>query len=229
MTKRRLLVAASVVVPLLVFSPGGRWLARAADSTAADHAVSVAESTNSEIVAGNQARLRHRAAIQILTANGVDAFDSVDVQYNPWIQIHDLRGRVVLPSGKRVELKKQAISESTYTSFELYSENKVRRLNFSGVVPGSTIEFEYEQSFRSVFFLPDWISLQEYVPVKLKTVTLIVPATYPLRLSIRGGTPDYSHEEKDGIVTHRWQVKDVPARKDDRYTPPGADAVSRII
>jgi len=229
MTMRRDPIAAWALVCFLMLTPGAQRPARAANTAAMDDAVILEENMDIEIVSGNQARLRHRRVVQILTANGADFFGSESVEYNPWIEIRELRGAVVSPSGKRVELKKQAISESSYTSFELYSEDKVRTLNFAGTVPGSTVEFEYEQSFRSVFFLPDWVSLQEHVPVRLKTVTLKAPVSYPIRLSIRGGTPEYSHEERDGFVTHRWQVKDVPALREDPYSPPGADAVPRII
>lgn len=229
MTMRPNPVAPTALAFFLLLLPGGQPSGHAADPAAKDDAVVLEESMDIEILAGNQARLRHRKVVQVLTPNGVDSFGSVSVVSNPWIEIHGLHGAVDSPSGRRVELKKQAISESSYTTFELYSEDKVRTLTFTGAVPGSTVEFEYEQSFRSVFFLPDWIALQAHVPVKLKTVTLKAPATYPIRVAVRGGTPEYSHEEKDGFVTHRWHVKDVPARKDEPYTPPGADAVPRIL
>jgi transglutaminase-like putative cysteine protease len=223
----------SVGVPLLsillILYSAASGVALAADTKVSDDAVVLEESIDIEIVAGDQARLHRREVVQVLTVNGIDAFESVEVRSNPWIQIRDLHGAVMPPSGKRVEMKKQAISEGADTSFELYSEDKVRTLHFSGVVPGSTIEFEYEQSFRSVFFLPDWFSLQGPMPVKRKTVTLVVPVSYPIRIAVRGGTPEYSHSEERGIVTHRWQVKDVPALKTEPYTPPGADVVPRII
>ena len=227
MLRLRVPVVASAFAALVLLSTAIERVGCTGEEKAAEDAVILEENVEIEIVSNAEARLRHRSRIQILTPAGAAKFDQIPIPYNPWVSIRELQGAVFSPSGKRVELKKQNIYE-TGNSYELYSEDKLRVLRFPGVVPGSTIEYEYEQSLRSLFFLPDWFSLQESVPVRLKTLTVRAPAAFPIRFTVRGAAPEPSRVETGGTVTHRWEVRDVPALKTENSMPPEIDVLPRI-
>jgi len=219
----------ALAVCFLILAPAGRPYAVAADVNAGEDAVILEESLDIEIVSASQARLHYRNRTQVLTPRGVDRFDTASVFYNPWIEIRNLHGAVTSPDGKRSEVKKQQIAESSYTSYALYDEDRLRSLLFQGVVPGSIVEHEYEESLSSLFFLPDWFDLQETIPSRSKTLTVRASASFPIRFDVRGAAPEYTREEKDGTVTHRWQVRDVPPLKGEPFMPPGGDVVPRIL
>ena len=42
------------------------------------------------------------------------------------------------------------------------------------------------------------------------------------------GSPEYAREEKDGVVTHSWSVRDVPAIKSESMMPPEKDVVPHV-
>jgi hypothetical protein len=227
MERRPVLVAAAASAVLLLLSPAFERAGRAGEEQAAEDAVILEESMEIDIASSSEARLRHRMRVQILTPAGAENLDEAPVSYNPWVSIRELRGAVLSPSGKRVELKKQNIYD-TGNTYELYAEDKERVLRFPGVVPGSTIEYEYEQSLRSLFFLPRSFSLQGSIPVRLKTLTVRVPTSFAIRFSVHGEAPEPSRTETGDIVTHRWEVRDVPALKTERGMPPEIDVLPRI-
>jgi len=227
MIRHRTPLVASTFTALVLLSAAFERPDRGGEERAAEDAVILEESMEIDIASNAEAGVRHRGRIQILTPAGAEQFDEVGVSYNPWVSIRVLRGSVLSPSGKRVDLKKKDIYD-TGNSYELYSEDKVRVLGFPGVVPGSILEYEYEQSLRSLFFLPRLFSLQESVPVRMKTLTVRAPASFPIRFTGHGHAPEPSRAETGGTVTHRWEVRDVPALKTEPGMPPVVDVLPRI-
>jgi transglutaminase-like putative cysteine protease len=49
-----------------------------------------------------------------------------------------------------------------------------------------------------------------------------------VRHSVRGASPEYTRDEQDGRVTHRWSVRDVAAYKEEPYMPPVPDVVPSL-
>lgn len=227
MSRPRVSALAFACVSVALLAPGLGRPGRAAELGVSDDALILEEAMEIDIASNAEASVRARGRIQVLTPAGVERFDEVAVNQNPWVSIRELRGSVVSPSGSRTSLKKKDIYE-TSSSYELYSEEKARVLRFPGVVPGSTIEYEYEQSLKSLFYLPRTISLQEEVPVRLQTLTVRSPASFPLRLTAHGGAPEPSRVEQGGTVTHVWEVRDAPAMKTEPEMPPEMDVLPRI-
>jgi transglutaminase-like putative cysteine protease len=200
-----------------------------ADIEAGEDAVIQEETLDVEIISRTEGRVRHSKSVRILTTRGAEEYGTVTIGYNPWVSIRSLRGSVVSPAGKRAEVKKQQVWEgSLFASFELYADRKHRTINFPGAVPGATLEYEYEQVVRNLYFLPDAFYLQEEVPARSKTFTVKAPAAFPLRHAVRGASPEYSREERDGSVIHRWRVRDVPGLKDEPDMPPEDDLWPRV-
>lgn len=225
------LVAAgtAVLCALMSVSGGGRHL-WAADIEAGEDAVLLEENLDIEIVSETLARVRYFNRTKVLTVRGVEEHEVASAFYNPSITLREMRGAVISPEGKRSEVKKRQIFDrAAFESFELYADSKNRSILFPGVVPGSTIEHEYEVEVRNLFFLQGYLrfDLQERIPVRLKTFTVHAPASFALRLATQG-TPEYVREEKEGPVVHRWRVRDVPALKDEYGMPPNDDVVPYV-
>ncbi|HYS04328.1 MAG TPA: DUF3857 domain-containing protein [Candidatus Dormibacteraeota bacterium] len=213
----------------LAFSPGPSP-PRAADIESGQDAVLLEEHLDIEIVSETLARVHYSNRTKILTAKGVDEFDVASIYYNPSVTVRDFHAAVISPQGKRSEVKKQQFFDgAAFESFELYGDTKHRSVTFPGLVPGATLEYQYEQDLHNLFYL-QWYSrfdFQETIPVRSKTFTLRADSSFPLRFAVQG-SPEYGSEEKDGVVTHRWRVQDVEAVKSETMMPPDRDIVPHV-
>jgi transglutaminase-like putative cysteine protease len=206
-----------------------RPLAAEADLARGQDAVLVEERMEIAITSETQARVRYLNRTQVLTARGAERYDAAFVNYGKGVTIRDLHGAVVSPAGKRTEVKRQQIADAAaFESYTLYADSMVRALHFTGVVPGATVEYSYEQQVDNLFFLPSRFDLQEAIPVRLKVLSVQAPAGFALRVPVQGATPEYEHVEKDGVVTHRWTVRDVAPLKRETMLPPLADLVPNV-
>ena len=194
-----------------------------------EDAVLLEESLEIDIASATSARVRYLNRTQVLTLRGVDRYDGAAISYAPGVTIHDLRGTVISPTGKRLEVKKQQIADgAAFASFELYSDSMMRVVTFPGVVPGAVLEYSYEKEVRNLFYLPGDFDLQESIPVRLKTLTVRTPASFPIRIRVHGSEPEHSREEKDGTVIQSWTVRDVPPMRSEKQMPPMEDVTPRI-
>jgi len=222
------IVAAAWLVCAALALPSGRSLPRAADIEDGQDAVLQEEHLDIEIVSETLARVHYFNRTKVLTARGVDKHDVASIYYNPTVTIHGFHAAVTSPQGKRSEVKKQQFFDrAAFESFELYADTKCRSVSFPGLIPGSTLEYEYEEEMRNLFYLPGAFEFQEDIPARLKILTVRAPLTIALRFGAQGSL-EYAKEEKDGIVTHRWQARDVPALKTEVDMPPERDIVPRV-
>jgi len=194
-------------------------------------AVLLQESLDIEIVSESLARVHYSNQTKVLTPKGVDEYDTASIFYNPTQTIREFHAAVISPQGKRSEVKKQQFFDgSAFASFELYADTKHRSVSFPGLVPGSTLEYEYEEEMRNLFYLfylSDSFSFQEDIPARSKILTVRAPVSFALRFAAPGSL-EYTREEKDGVVIHRWQARDVPPLKSEVDMPPEKDLVPSV-
>ncbi|MFQ5877889.1 MAG: DUF3857 domain-containing protein [Acidobacteriota bacterium] len=231
MTRTPAAVLSFLIIGLPPLAAAGSPRAGAADLEAGQDAVVLEEHLEIEIRSLTDARVRYLNRTRVLTPRGVERFGYAGVPYRPGVSVQRLTGTVILPSGGKIRVKKRDIMDgAAFASYELYSDSRFRGIRFDGVVPGSVVEHSYTLRLENLRFLPSPVYLQEEegVPVRLKTLTVRVPVGFPMRLSVRGSSPDYSREEAGGTVTHRWSVRDVPALVVNPNSPPIHDLLPRI-
>lgn len=203
----------------------------AVDIEAGEDAVILEDTLTIAITSVNEARVRRSWRIKILTEAGVEKIAKSGhgaVFYHGCCPIRELRAAVIAPSGKRAEVKKQQIYDgAAVADFELYADSRYRSVNFTGVVPGSILEFSSDQEFANLFYLPDEIAFQEVIPVRSRALILTAPASFGVRTRVRG-SPEYSRGEEKGMVTQEWRMRDLPALKPERSMPPERDLVPRV-
>src|SRR5437867_209526 len=191
--------------------------AHSADITAGEDAVILEEKWDIDIRSPEDILERYSRRLQILTPHGAEEYKGAAVAYNPWVSIKDFRGSVEPPNGKRFDVKKQNIIDTAlFESFVLYADSKQRVMIFPGAVPGAVIEYSYEKEIRSIFFMEDTFSLQEEIAIRLRRVTVTAPASFPLRIAVRGGKPEYGRSEEDGRGTQPWLVRDAAGFERER-------------
>jgi hypothetical protein len=201
-----------------------------ADIEAGEDVVILEEVQEIDILSVRSARVRYRRVAKVLTPRGAESERFASVYFNPSMVVRELKGAVTPPQGKRIETKKQQIEEgAAFASFELYADTRHRTIRFPGLVPGATVEHSFEVEIRNLFYLRfyDELAFQELVPARLKRLVARAPVTMPLRTSVRGNV-QHRVEEKDGMVTHVWEARDVPALKKERDMPPPRDIYPRV-
>lgn len=204
-------------------------LATAADDPSGEDAELLEEHLDIVIQSAARAEVRYLNRTRVISRRGADRYASAAIYHNPSITIRDLEGAVISPAGKKYKVKKKQISDRAWlASYDLYSDAMMRAISFPQVVPGSIVEYSYEQEVRNLHYLPKSFDLQARIPVGLKTLTLRVPEDFPLRVSVRGAEPEYHSEQDGGTILHRWTVRDVPAFWNESDMPPGRDLLPRV-
>ncbi|MGH9797554.1 MAG: DUF3857 domain-containing transglutaminase family protein [Candidatus Polarisedimenticolia bacterium] len=221
-----------VLLGLVLAAAPAASIVRAAPAPAietGEDAVVLEERLEIEILSVREARLRYSNSTKVLTPKGVEAHVTAEVDYGLYEKVTEISGAVISPQGKRTEVKKQRIAdEAAYGGFELYSDSRQRVLYFPGVVPGATVEYAYEIEVRSLFYLPSRFALQDFEPARLRRLVVRAPAGFPLRHSTRG-SPEFRHEERDGVATYTWEVRDVAGLKREADMPPPADVYPLVF
>lgn len=227
------IIASAVIAGGMLLSPGppagGIALSRGPEEAPGEDAVILEESLEIEIASETDATVRYLNRSQALTPQGVEECEEVAIRYSPWQKIERLDAHVVSPGGKLVKVKKkQLFDAAAFPSYTLYADSMVRIIHFPGLVPGATTQYSYEMRIRNLHYLPKYFALQEWSPARSKTLTVRVPASFPIRLSVKGADPEYHREERGGLITHRWQVRDVPAFKGEFDMPPSGDLIPDV-
>src|SRR5436309_10652553 len=158
---RAWLVCTLLALPALDSRP------RAAELEEGEDAILLEERLDIEIVSETLARVHYFNRTKVLTARGVDKHDVASIYYNPTVTIHGFHAAVTSPQGKRSEVKKQQFFDrAAFESFELYADTQQRSVSFPGLMPGSTLEYEYEEEMRNLFYLPGEFEFQEDIPAR---------------------------------------------------------------
>lgn len=196
-----------------------------------EDAVLLEETLEIDIASPTSARVRYSNRTRVLTQRGAERYDYADVMHCPGVSVRSLEGAVTSPAGKQVDVKKQMIADhAAYPSFMLYSDTMVRSISFPGVVPGSIVEYSWEQEVSNFHFLPHEFGLQERIPVRVKTLVVRSPAGFPVRLGVRGELrPETTTEEKNGAAVQTIIVRDVPPLRSEDDMPPEADLVPHVV
>lgn len=193
---------------------------------AGEDAVLLEETYDIDIASETEARVHYTNRTRILTKKGAEEYGQASVFLNPWVTVRDLKASVVSPAGKSVAVKKQNMWEgSAFASFELFADSRHRTVNFPGAIPGAVLEYEYDTQVRNLFYLPTTFRLQDEIPIRSMTITVRLPAAMALRHAVRGPEPEYTRQEADGRVTHRWRVHDVRSYKPESDMPPPEDVL----
>ncbi|HUD72102.1 MAG TPA: DUF3857 domain-containing protein [Dongiaceae bacterium] len=189
-----------------------------------DDAVLLEESMEITIVSRTEARERHVTRTQVLTARGADRYDVASIPFRRGVTLREVRAAVILPDGKRVEVKKnQMVDRADFASYELFSDTMERLINFPGVVPGAIVEHSYVREFTSLVDVPSGMYFQEFIPAKSMTLTVRAPKGFPIRFTTRGTSLEYEAREEGETVVRTWTAKDATPLRREESMPPYTD------
>lgn len=227
---RRLFLAAALLLPSSAFAWGRAgapdWMKEAAKTALPSYrsdtrAVVLLDERVVTVSDANDIRRMHRVVYRVLTTAGRDVAEAT-VVYDNQTKITSMNAWGINAAGEEFAAGKSEIyEESAGEWFELFDDQKVRKIRIPSAEPGSVVAAQYEQRVRP-FFLYDAWQFQRDIPVRVARYTLILPAGWRHEehwFHAAGVAPQVN----GNAVT--WEVRDVPEVRRERGRP-SFDAVA---
>ena len=168
-----------------------------------------------------EAYYTYKYVLTILNENG-DKYAGFYVPYDKYSEIRNIEGMLYDASGKEIKkLKNKDIhDQSAVDDGSLMEDNRIKFHNFYCKVYPYTIEYMVEIKFNETMFYPTWFPREnEFISVQESSFVFVCADNYDFRYkaSHYEGEPIVQHEKEKKIYT--WTVKDLPAIKDQPFSP----------
>ncbi|MBV9961253.1 MAG: DUF3857 domain-containing protein [Parafilimonas sp.] len=179
----------------------------------------------------DKAIIKHKYAYTILNEAGARHAGYFN-DYSDLKDLHNIDGDLYDAFGKHLKnIKKKDIGDYSGDDEEtLASDARFKAHNFYYTQYPYTIQYEDEEDYNGIFYLPVWIT-QPYENFSVESSRLIVetPADYNLRYKQSNyyNTPSIVHDNDKIIYT--WEVKNQKAKSIEPYGPSMNDISAKVI
>lgn len=158
--------------------------------------------------------LRHgRLVVRILRPEGRD-FATYPVFYDSDSKVNYIHGWSITSKGQEYEAKD--VMEQTVSSYEVYSDLKVKAVRVPGADVGTVVGFEFEQKERPYIFQDYW-GFQSIVPVEQSRYELHLAPGWRFKSDWVNHDEQKPREEKGALI---WQLSDIPRIEREPHRPP---------
>jgi transglutaminase-like putative cysteine protease len=157
-----------------------------------------------------KAVIKHKYAITILNEAG-DEYCRYANSYDKLQSLSDIHGTLYDANGKEIKsIKKKDLSDLAYNDeISLMTDNRIKTYTFYYKQYPYTVEFEDEQEFDGIFYLPSWTPLSdEKFAVEQSRLVVETPADFRIRYKQfnYAAEPDI---KKDKVNTYTWEVRNL--------------------
>jgi hypothetical protein len=164
---------------------------------------------NGEIV------MHERIAYRILRPEGRH-YAEYQLDFDSETKISSFHGWSITAQGQEYEAKEKDGFERSLTSYEVFSDEKVKVLILPGAEVGTVVGFEYERKKRPYVF-QDFCFFQERIPVERSSYTLRLPPGWEFSAQW------INHAPQDPVIqngSYVWELKDLPRIETEYNEPP---------
>lgn len=166
--------------------------------------------------------------LKVLTPEGAETYGEIEIPHSRYVRLSNFDGRTVLPDGREMPVGKDAVFRSLSSRSERVF---VTRAAFPNVEPGAILDWSYDISFDSIFYLEPWY-FQADAPVLHSEVTYHIPnnlTVTPWGTSLPGKPFQQElQSEKDGRRLRVW-LDNLPAIPDEPFSFPSEDLRARFM
>ena len=172
-----------------------------------------------------------KKAITILNQRG-DAYATIAQGYDSNSEISSFSCKLYDKHGKLLDKSKKndASDFSYYSSYSLYSDNRVKVMRAISNSYPYTIVFEYTKKYKGFFMLPSWSPIANYKQaVKRATLELYSPQDLPFVLqgcNVSG--LNTSSVTVEGTLHMKWIMEDEGALESERFSKGLSERVPEI-
>jgi hypothetical protein len=193
------------------------------DSFEEHDAIIIEENTSCIISSSERARLYITYTVEILNDNG-KKYGFVEIGESRFHKLKKFTASVLDANGREIYTldKKDGYKTCGMANIIMYADYCRYRFRPAGAGFPYYAEYEYEIELKSLFFWRYWVP-QKNIPVKSSTYTLTTPKDFAFRYIPYGDiqSPVVTKDGKRRI--YRWELTDIPAFKDENYTPPNIE------
>jgi hypothetical protein len=168
---------------------------------------------------------RGRRVLRILRPEGRERAATYWVEYNADSKVNYLRGWSITPKGQEYETKTSDVSEHSISSYEVYSDAKIKALRVPGADVGTVVGFEYEQQERPYVFQDSWM-FQESEPVEQSHYELHLASGWRFKSDWMNHKEEKPKEENGAI---QWNLSDIPRIEDEPHRPPARGLAGGVV
>ncbi len=169
----------------------------------------------------DKAVVKRKYAITILNENG-DNFAFYANSYTNYISLSDISGHLYDAEGKVLKsVKKKDIADvSAGDDVTLLTDSRAKKYSFFNRVYPYTVEFEDEQEYKGIFYLPIWDPVEDdRFAVQQSRMIVEVPEGYELRYQqFNVGAPP-GIAANGPVKTYTWEIKDLKALQYESFQP----------
>lgn len=170
--------------------------------------------------------VRHgRRVVRILRPEGRKSAGGYGLPYNHDYKVNYLRGWSITEKGQEYETKPGDVFEQSVSSYEVYSDLKVKALLVPGADVGSVVGFEFEQQERPYVFQDRWI-FQEVEPVQQSRYELRLAPGWRVKPDWMNYKEEKAQEENGNLV---WQLTDIPRIEAEPHRPPSMGLAGQVV
>jgi transglutaminase-like putative cysteine protease len=223
------LIVCSAVVVLLSFAPGANaadsapdWLRALAQEKLPAYgkdpiAVELLDELQTTVQDNGEINTRHRVAYKLLRPEARDNYGYVGVPFDSQTKIISFKAWTITPTGHELALSEKDSVETSTSTYEVFSDDKVKVLKVSDAEPGSIVGYEYVQKKRPFVFEDDW-AFQDKIPVRHARLILQIPSGWEYSASWF----NYADHKPQTPSANQyiWEVNDIPAIETEPDMPP---------
>jgi transglutaminase-like putative cysteine protease len=162
---------------------------------------------------------------KVQSAYGVQIISTYPITYDPdWQDLRVLEAYALREDGTKLRANSYSTSYLSDTRYQLYYRNKQLVLYFSGLKKGDVVHYEYimtdkigAKTFGNYF--GDVVPFQSYYPILKKTYILKVPESLKISFKNINGDVEQSVAKTGDSNLYIWSKKDIPAIKNEPYSP----------
>jgi len=198
------------------------WLRAAAREKLPDYpketlAVVVLDEMQATVKENGEIETRTRRALKLLRPEARETYDHLYEYFDNETKISFLKAWTITAEGKELELKEKDASEAAFSSFELFSDKRIKYLKFPEAKPGSVVGYEVVKRQRP-YLLDDVWDFQKTIPVHRSRFTLQLPPGWEFTTV----WANYPEQKPQGIGAnaYSWEITDSPAVEIESNMPP---------
>jgi hypothetical protein len=198
------------------------WLHDAVQAAVPNHdsdavAVILLDDTETTVHDNGEIQTLHRRAFRILRPEARREFGSISVDFDSETKISYLKAWTIAPDGHDLAVSEKDATEHGFLNDLIYTDVKVKTLDFPEANPGSVIGYEYVQQERPYIFEDEW-RFQNIVPVKESRFDLHLPAGW--EFSAKWFNHPYQDAQTIGCNEYVWQIGEQSAIRSEADMPP---------
>ncbi len=206
------------------------WLRAASQDKLPDYpketeAVVLLEEQYTTVKDNGEIETRCRRAYKLLRPEGREGYGGVAVHFDNETKLTYLKAWTITADGAAIELKEKEAVEAGLSSYEIYSDKRVKYLKFPEANPGSVVGYEYVQKHRPFVFEDDWW-FQSRIPTRKARFVLQIPSGW----EYTNYWAHYPEQKAESRTANQfmWELQDIPGIETEKSMPPWLAVAGRM-